>query len=159
MGERGRIRISNYQGKFFYRLIDCLVILITMYITLKFHSHIVTMSYISVGLLGVIFYSFIAESLDIYSGWRTTKLRVLTLHTAFCWASTVGCLTLVGYFTKTGSDFSRLILGFWFVGSFILLLLWRFVAFTVIYYLHKKGYHTTKAVIIGMTPQGLELHQ
>ncbi|ASF99380.1 exopolysaccharide biosynthesis glycosyltransferase VpsL [Vibrio anguillarum] len=157
MGERGRIRISNYQGKFFYRLIDCLVILITMYITLKFHSHIVTMSYISVGLLGVVFYSFIAESLDIYSGWRTTKLRVLTLHTAFCWASTVGCLTLVGYFTKTGSDFSRLILGFWFVGSFILLLLWRFVAFTVIYYLHKKGYHTTKAVIIGMTPQGLEL--
>lgn len=157
MGEKGRIRITNYQGKFFYRLIDCLVILITMYITLKFHSHIVTMSYVSVSLLGVLFYSFIAESLGIYSGWRTAKLRDLALHTSFCWAATVGCLTLVGYFTKTGNEFSRLILGFWFVGSFILLIVWRSLAFAVIYYLHKQGFHTTKAVIIGMTPQGLEL--
>lgn len=90
MSERGRIRITNYHGKVFYRLIDCLVILCALYIAIKANAHIVTLGYISAGLLGVIIYSFIAESLDIYSHWRTAKLRSLALYTSF-----VGSLPLV----------------------------------------------------------------
>ncbi|MGF1842607.1 exopolysaccharide biosynthesis glycosyltransferase VpsL [Vibrio clamense] len=159
MGEKGKIRITSYQGKVFYRLIDAFVILVTMYVAIKYHNHVVNMSYVSMGLLGVLFYSFIAESLDIYSGWHTTKIRDLSLHTACCWGFSVCCLALVGYFTKTGHDFSRLILGFWFIGSLFFLLFWRSIAFTFVYYLHKKGIHTTDAVIIGMTPQGLRLSE
>ncbi|EGR1090911.1 undecaprenyl-phosphate glucose phosphotransferase, partial [Vibrio cholerae] len=77
MKEKSRIRITNYQGKFFYRLIDSIFILVVMYVAIKLNQHVVTMSYVSVALLGVLFYSYIAESLDIYSGWRTAKLRSL----------------------------------------------------------------------------------
>ncbi|ANW26214.1 undecaprenyl-phosphate glucose phosphotransferase [Vibrio coralliilyticus] len=157
MSERGRIRITNYHGKVFYRLIDCLVILCALYIAIKANAHIVTLGYISAGLLGVIIYSFIAESLDIYSHWRTAKLRSLALYTSFCWISTVGGLTLLSYFSKTGPDFSRLIIGYWIVLTFAALLIWRTFAFMALYYLHQRGVHTKKAAIVGLTPQGLEL--
>ncbi len=62
MKEKSRIRITNYHGKFFYRLIDSIFILVIMYISIKSNQHVVTMSYISVALLGVLFYSYIAES-------------------------------------------------------------------------------------------------
>ncbi|EIF2259017.1 exopolysaccharide biosynthesis glycosyltransferase VpsL [Vibrio cholerae] len=157
MKEKSRIRITNYQGKFFYRLIDSTFILVVMYVAIKLNQHVVTMSYVSVALLGVLFYSYIAESLDIYSGWRTAKLRSLSLYTAFCWAATIASLTLLAYFSKTGIEFSRMVMGAWFVGSFIGLIGWRVLAFAAIHYIHKKGLHTKKAVIIGMTIQGQEL--
>lgn len=157
MREKKQIRIGIYPGKFFYRLIDSFFILLIMYVAIKVNQHVVTMSYISVALLGVLFYSYIAESLDIYSGWRTAKLRSLSLHTAFCWTATIACLTLLGYFSKTAIEFSRLVIGTWFVGAFLALIMWRVLAFATIYYLHKKGLHTKKAVIIGMTAQGQEL--
>lgn len=157
MKEKGRIRITNYQGKFFYRLIDSFFILLIMYVAIKANQNIVTMAYISVALLGVIFYSYIAESLDIYSGWRTAKLRSLSMHTAFCWTATIACLTLLGYFSKTGIEFSRLVMGSWFTGVFVALIGWRVLAFATIHYMHKNGLHTRKAVIIGMTAQGQEL--
>ncbi|HHY0340882.1 TPA: undecaprenyl-phosphate glucose phosphotransferase, partial [Vibrio cholerae] len=56
MKEKSRIRITNYHGKFFYRLIDSIFILVIMYISIKSNQHVVTMSYISVALLGVLFY-------------------------------------------------------------------------------------------------------
>lgn len=55
MKEKGRIRITNYQGKFFYRLIDSFFILVIMYVAIKVNQNVVTMAYISVALLGVIF--------------------------------------------------------------------------------------------------------
>ncbi len=55
MKEKSRIRITNYHGKFFYRLIDSIFILVIMYISIKSNQHVVTMSYISVALLGVAF--------------------------------------------------------------------------------------------------------
>lgn len=47
-----------------------------------------------------------------------------------------------------------MVMGAWFVGSFIGLIGWRVLAFATIHYMHKKGLHTKKAVIIGMTTQG-----
>ncbi|MGL6026604.1 MAG: exopolysaccharide biosynthesis glycosyltransferase VpsL [Vibrio sp.] len=157
MKEKSRIRITHYQGKLFYRFIDSFFILLIMYLAVKANQNVVTMAYISVSLLGGLFYSFIAEGLDIYSDWRTAKLRSLSLHTAFCWAATIACLTLLGYFLKVSIDFSRLVIGNWFVGTFIVLIGWRILAFATVYYMHKKGLHTRNSVIIGMTVQGKEL--
>ncbi|NOE65137.1 undecaprenyl-phosphate glucose phosphotransferase, partial [Vibrio cholerae] len=48
MKEKSRIRITNSHGKFFYRLIDSIFILVIMYLSIKSNKHVVTMSYISV---------------------------------------------------------------------------------------------------------------
>lgn len=159
MDTKSLIRIGMYPGKLLYRLIDSLLLLLVMYLSIKLNHHLVTMSYISLALLGVVIYTYIAESLDIYSDWRTAKLRSLSIYTAFCWLATIACLTLLGYFSKLGIEFSRLIIGMWFAGVFFALIVWRMLAFAMVYYLHTKGLHIKNAVIIGMTTQGQQLSE
>lgn len=157
MYNQSTIRLTQYQGKILYRLIDCIVILVALQLSLKLHNHVTTFGFLSAGFLAVIIYSFLAESLDIYSDWRTSKLKRLSINTLLCWALTLCSLTLISYFTKTGESYSRLVIGFWSLFTVVGLILWRGVAFSFVYYLHKKGLHIKHAVIIGVTPQGIDL--
>lgn len=157
MGEKGRIRSPHYYGRLLYRLIDSFLILFSLFFAMTVLSHDISISYLAVGLLALVFYTYVAESLDVYSGWRTARLRSLVLHTSFCWLVTCLGLTAISYFTKTGENYSRLVIGYWFSFTVVSLVFWRFTAFSIMYYLHKKGVHTKDAVVIGVSPQGIQL--
>jgi putative colanic acid biosynthesis UDP-glucose lipid carrier transferase len=68
-------------------------------------------------------------------------------------------MILVAFVTKTSEDYSRLVIGMWFVLMPVLLSMERALFRAFLWMLRRRGYNARTAAIVGLTPVGMRLKE
>lgn len=155
----GQGRIRSHQGGLaaLYRLLDGVLILCALFLCCVFFDHSFTNEWLSAGLLAAIAFSFMAESVDLYRSWRADTYLQLFGYTAFSWVMVCALLMLLAYFSKMGHDYSRLVVGSWFLAALLLLGAWRYAFRRLLFYVRSRDRNTRSAAIVGVTTSGVQL--
>ena len=140
-----------------YRLSDIVFITLTLYVAAHTYTKDINNNYQIAGALGVVCFLLTAESCHLYRSWRVNNFREQAIATLLPWILTASILMTVGYFTKTSSDFSRVVMGVWLCITPCVLVSWRFAIRLFTHQLYRSGYYIQKAAIIGVTENGIAL--
>jgi len=151
--------VRNYESGLsaLYRLLDGVLILCAIFLCCFFFNQSFTNDWMLAGLLAAIGFAFMAESVDLYRSWRADTYLQLFGYTAFSWAMVCALLMLLGYFSKTGHTYSRLVVGSWFLASLLLLGGWRYAFRRLLFYIRSRDRNTRSAAVVGVTTAGVQL--
>ncbi|CZF83422.1 UDP-glucose:undecaprenyl-phosphate glucose-1-phosphate transferase [Grimontia celer] len=154
-----KIRTHGTEFAILYRLCDLAVISGTLAIVSQIYLGSISEAWLHLATLICIFYLLFAESSHLYRSWRISNFQGQMVATLLPWCG--ACLLLVAYFffSKSGIQFSRVVMTLWFTGTAVGLVLWRFMARAALSRLRNHGFNTRRAVIIGTTANGIELAQ
>ncbi|MGF1765705.1 undecaprenyl-phosphate glucose phosphotransferase [Aliivibrio kagoshimensis] len=157
MPNNGLIKSHEMEFAFLYRLTDIFFISISLYISSYLILQTFTKDYFLAGTLAVLSFMLAAESSNLYRSWRVNTFKEHINATLLPWIFSSVIILSVGYFTKTSEAYSRLVVGCWFVSAPIVLIGWRYLFKLVLKALRKKGFNSRKAIIIGVTDNGIAL--
>ncbi|UTW46166.1 undecaprenyl-phosphate glucose phosphotransferase [bacterium SCSIO 12696] len=151
--------IRFYQSGFsvFYRLIDSALIFGIWLICCKIFMQEISQSCFIAGLLATGFFTYIAESMQLYRSWRSGSFRQMITLTATSWILVCVLLLGIGFAIKVTENFSRLAVGYWFSTTLVILCTWRYVLRVVLRYCRAHDFNTRTAAILGLTESGLRL--
>lgn len=155
--QQGWIRAHQSDLAAIYRLIDGLLILAVLGSCLAFAGEPITGDWLAAGLLAVMAFVVMAEPVELYRSWRTDSFRAMLTTMAIAWISVCLLLLLVGYFSRLGHEFSRLVVGCWFLLTLLTLGSWRFALRRILQFLRVHDRNTRSAAILGISPTGLQL--
>jgi putative colanic acid biosysnthesis UDP-glucose lipid carrier transferase len=107
--------------------------------------------------LAVLLFQWIAEREGLYLGFRGHPLRSEIMKVVSAWAVVAPTLLVLGFVSKTSTEFSRLSTGTWFLIAPASLSLFRVVLRTALAEIRQHGRNTRTTAIVGMTPLGERL--
>lgn len=157
MKDRDLIRPNEPNFGLLYRLSDIFFIILTLYIATELYTKSFNSNYQIAGALAIVCFLLAAESCNLYRSWRINTFHEHAMVTLLPWTLTAFILITVGYFTKTSTDFSRVVIGIWLSVTPCVLVSWRFALRLTVIQLCRWGYDTQKAAIIGVTESGIAL--
>jgi len=151
--------IRNHQSGLavLYRLLDAFLILCALLTYSTIFGQDLSKDWLIAGLLAAASFAFMAESIDLYRSWRVDSYFQMFALTAFAWSIACALLVLIAYFSKSGESYSRLIIGFWFVSTLLVLGGWRYLLRRALFYIRSRDHNTRSAAIIGLTDTGVKL--
>ena len=153
----GFVKAEFGQLSVFFRLVNFAIVQLMLFISIYSHLSIFNDTYVMIGLIASVAFSLIAESVQLYRSWRTSHTSRLVLYTLFCWGFAVFVVSAFLFFSNTSADYSRLVIGFWFVISAFALVIWRVVFRYYLFKLQRKGFNNRNVAIIGLTDPGVIL--
>jgi putative colanic acid biosynthesis UDP-glucose lipid carrier transferase len=151
--------VKNHTNKFaaLYRLVDIALIQVCLYVSVMFYTQNYNEHHFTLSLIGSVGFALVAESFSLYRSWRAGFFKQVVFYTL---VSTLGAFLLVLaylFFSKSGTDFSRVALGLWMCSSLISMLVWRFCFQFVLSNMRRKGFNTRSIAILGMSEKGIRL--
>ncbi|MDM3872360.1 undecaprenyl-phosphate glucose phosphotransferase [Porticoccus sp. W117] len=151
--------VRFYQSGFsvFYRLIDSALIFGLWLLCCWLFMHEINQGCFIAGLLATGFFTYIAESMQLYRSWRSGSFSQMMLLTASTWFLVCVLLLGIAFVVKVTEDFSRLAVGYWFTFTLLVLCGWRYVLRVVLRYCRTHDFNTRTAAILGVTESGLRL--
>ncbi|WP_323846382.1 undecaprenyl-phosphate glucose phosphotransferase [Microbulbifer magnicolonia] len=155
--QQGWVRLHERGLAALYRLFDGLLIFLILVFCLTIWGHDVSKDWLIVALLAIASFTFLAESVDLYRSWRVDSYLSLLGACSFAWISVCLFLLLIGYFSKLGTDYSRLVVGSWFFLTLLLLLSWRMLLRQFLCYFRARDRNIRRVAIIGVTNSGLRV--
>ncbi|CZF77502.1 undecaprenyl-phosphate glucose phosphotransferase [Grimontia marina] len=152
---------SNYGAlHVLYRTIDCLIILLTLYVISTSYTNQFIQKDLLLGSYAILVYMLVAEKNELYRSWRVHLFREEALSISKAWFITFIALVFLAFFTKTSTDYSRVVTGVWLIATPVILITWRYAAKQTLKKLRDYGYNKKEAIIIGVTENGIRLaHQ
>ncbi len=153
----GSIRSSYQSMSFIYRVIDAVMILVSLLISCYWYLGYFNQQWLMTGLIASLLFPIFAESLDLYQSWRSERYRTQVMLTTGSWILVWLSLFGLGYFFKTVEIYSRDAVGLWFGGGLLALCGWRLIFRQILYVARKKGRNLRKVVIVGITENGVRL--
>jgi len=157
MTQKNYVKDSINQYSALYRLIDFSLIQIILFICIQFYSIQITDTYTIIGLIASISFLLFGESIGLYRSWRTGFSSRLALFTFFSWAVAIFVVTGYLFFTKSSTDLSRIVIGFWFIITAMTLVSWRMLFRLYLFKRRKQGFNTRNVAILGLTNSGVRL--
>jgi putative colanic acid biosynthesis UDP-glucose lipid carrier transferase len=140
-----------------YRIIDICIIHFSLYAATLIYQQNYTNEYFMLALLGALGFALIAESFALYRSWRVGAFSEIIFYTLISWAL-AGALVVVGlFFTKMSEDYSRVVLGIWFIVGFVGLIGWRAVFKKFLHTMRKHGHNTRSIALFGLSEKGIRL--
>ncbi|WP_207902762.1 undecaprenyl-phosphate glucose phosphotransferase [Reinekea marinisedimentorum] len=152
--------IKNNVNKFaiVYRLVDLVVIqLVLLLIITSYHHAVFGENYLLIALLCSMCFMLSAESFALYRSWRAGFFRQIAFYTFISCVIAASLVMAYLFFTKTGTQFSRITLGLWFVGTYASLIGWRFAFALFLKRIRAAGRNTRSVAIIGLGDIGEQL--
>ena len=151
--------LSTIQSSFsaLYRTIDLLVIAAFFLLSLQGYGVKLDTHYQLVLLISLSCFLFISQSFDLYRSWRTSTTLTMLSYTSLVWIICCIILITLAYFTKTGTHYSRVAIGIWFISTFISLNMWRVIFRAMLFQFRKSGMNTKSVIILGATSSGIKL--
>ncbi len=150
----GVIRPHSSKLAFVFRLSDLAIIMLTLLSAIYVRGVEATDQYLLASLLAIICFSFIGRDLNIYRSQRGVTVLELISPVFIAWGITVFILFTLGYFFKASSEYSRIVIGVWFVSAPFVLVSWRLMVRSVLAHLRSKNYNTRSVVIVGTGDAG-----
>lgn len=137
-----------------YRCIDFIVIQASLFLIIYIQNETITYLHIIVGLIAWIGFSFAAESNNLYRSWRIGEFSQIANNAFLCWIVGLFLVIIFLFFSKTSSDFSRLVAGVWILFNCIALAGWRVLFYMYLFKRRRAGFHTKKVVVFGLSTSG-----
>lgn len=153
------MKIKSYGTEFaiVFRILDALVIVATHILCAKAYGGVVSNSHLIAAGYAVIIFLFAAESVSLYRSWRTYFFKEQVFAVCLSWLAVIAILLFVSFFSKISIQYSRVVTASWIVLTPLLLTSWRLMATSVYKHLRNKGHNQRKAIIVGVTPNGIAL--
>jgi putative colanic acid biosynthesis UDP-glucose lipid carrier transferase len=142
-----------------YRSTDILVIFFTLILCAKSYTGTIASNDLTAALLAIIVFMLTAESFTLYRSWRTASIKDQVLAPLTCWVAALVVLMFWVFFSKSSEQYSRVVMGSWAVITPILLVSWRLIARYLLTRARQLGYNRRRAIIIGVTDNGVRLAQ
>ncbi|WP_354622820.1 undecaprenyl-phosphate glucose phosphotransferase [Psychromonas sp. MME2] len=151
------VRDSINRNSFVYRLADLVVIQCVLLLSIYSYDSNFNEHYSLVSLIASIVYLLLAENNQLYHSGQTRFYSRLTLNTFLCWLFAIFAVTTYLFFTKTGTDISRVVIGLWLVLTSFGLIGWRYFLHLYLCKYRSLGFNLRKVAIIGLTDSGIRL--
>lgn len=153
--------IKNNINKFatFYRIIDLVIIQLTLLLALTFYQIEYTENLVILSLIAIVAFSIFAEMFALYRSWRDGFVYEIVFNTLMSWSMAVTCILVFVFFSKSSIEHMRIALVLWFFLTALFLVLWRRGFGMFLRYIRRQGYNTRSVGIIGMTKEGQKLAQ
>jgi len=155
--KKGIIQNHTTQFTLLYRAIDLIFIHFTLMLLCDFYVGNFPEQYLILSFIATVSFAFTGEALGLYRSWRTTKTNKMLVYTAMIWLLTSFIFLLYIFFSKSGSEISRVVIASWFLIVFFELLLWRICFKIFLTTVRKKGYNTRTIAVLGITSSGCRL--
>lgn len=151
--------LTTIQSSFsaLYRLVDVVVISFLLIAILSAKQIALDINYLVVLLLALSSFLFLSQTFELYRSWRTSTTFTMMAYTSLVWGLTCTVLITLAYFTKTGTIYSRLAIGLWFISTLVALNIWRVIFRAILFKFRRTGLNLKKVVIIGLTDAGNKL--
>jgi putative colanic acid biosynthesis UDP-glucose lipid carrier transferase len=156
---KGLIQNNLNTFAMFYRLVDVFVIQLTIAITVFCYQITYTQNYFHLSLIATVGFAFSAEAIRLYRSWRAASFKALIFYTMLSWLVASVLVLAYLFFAKSGIGFSRVALLSWFIGTFLILIGWRYYFAKFLEKIRRKGYNTRTVAIVGLTKAGKRLAQ
>lgn len=150
----GVIRPHSSKLAFVFRVSDGVIIALTLLVALYVRGVPVTDQYLLSALLSIICFSFIVRRFGAYRSQRGVSFTQIVWPLILAWGITVFILIAVVYFFKASTEYSRIVIGAWFVIAPLALISWRLTVRVVLSYFRSKGYNTRSVAIVGAGDAG-----
>lgn len=150
----GMIRPHSSKLAFVFRLTDALIIAVSLLLALYVREATASDQYLLAVLLAIICFSFVGPAVGIHQSLRGTTLPQMIQPVIISWGVTVFALLSLAYFFKSSSDYSRTVIGIWFIIAPLILAVSRLIAHCVLSYFRAKGYNTRSVAIVGAGDTG-----
>jgi len=147
--------ISPYSAIF--RVVDIFFILSVLFLICYLYHQTLDYLYVLVGLIASVSFSLCAETIQLYRSWRTGFPSRLITCTIFSWFFAMFVVSIFFFFSMSSVELSRVVIGFWFVSSTIVLVGWRIIYRFILFKRRREGFNSRKVAIIGLTASGVEL--
>jgi len=108
-------------------------------------------------LLGILLFSFFANALNLYRGFRGVPLLVEIGRVWGAWALSAAVLLILSFATKQTGSFSRVVVTAWLVGAPTLISIVRGCARIVLASMRARGRNQRYVAIVGVTEIGIHL--
>ena len=147
--DRGLVRPHHSKFAALYRVLDSAVVLLALAAAAKIdHAPMDYFLWVA-GLLAVLGFQIAGDALELYMSWRVYPLRrELSQLTLAC--MTVGVfLVVLAFLTHTSAQYSRLVMGLWWVFALVCLGLERVAIRTLLRRMRARGHNTRSVAIAG----------
>ena len=144
---------------FVFKMSDGIIILLVLLAALFVRGVAAEDQYMLAGLLAVICFAFVGSESGLYRSQRGSSLPQQVWPVLVAWGITVSILSALAYFLKSSADYSRVVVGLWFVVAPALLVLWRLTVRSLLSHYRSKGYNTRSVAIIGAGAVGQRIGQ
>ncbi|NQY88102.1 MAG: undecaprenyl-phosphate glucose phosphotransferase [Colwellia sp.] len=151
--------INSIQSSFsaLYRSVDLIIISIVYLLALYSRDVSLNTQYQLVLVICLTCFLFFSQTFNLYRSWRTSSSLTMMGYTTLTWITCCTILITLAYFSKTGSDYSRLTMGIWFVATLFTLILWRLIFRKLLFIFRRSGKNLKSVIIIGATASGVRL--
>lgn len=140
-----------------YRIVDAGLILVSLMTIMFFYGVEWHERYSFVAVTAIASLQLFAEKNDLYQSWRFSRTYEEISSIWLAWAGTIVSLITLTFILKTSADYSRFVIGAWFIVVPLVLGIWRYTLRSVLHELRRKGLNTRSVAIIGANELGYEL--
>ena len=139
------------------RILDCLMICGTLVVALWLNQNNGGSQYLVAGLIAVLGFVFFSEYNDVYGIWRGSPMRREALRISASWVGVVVVLVILAFFSKVSTDYSRMVIGTWFIAAPVTILALHILRRLLLGYVRGQGRNTKTVAIIGANEMGERL--
>jgi putative colanic acid biosynthesis UDP-glucose lipid carrier transferase len=155
--KHGMVKDNTNKFAALYRLVDIALIQVLLYVCVTLYSKNYNEHHFTLSLIGSVGFAVIAESFALYRSWRAGFFKQIVFYTLVCSIGSSMLIVAFLFFSKTGSDFSRVILGLWMASTLVSMITWRFCFQVFLSNMRRKGFNTRSIAIFGMSEKGIRL--
>ena len=151
MGESigGHIRPYESQLNILKHSVDGVLLVLSLVLACWLYLQTWDEKYSIVAISGVAIFYVTAKINNLYVSSRYRRVSQEISPLLYSWFSTVAGLLFLGYIFKITHGYSRVVLGLWFLGAPISLIVWRVLLKSGLSYGRRMGYNSRSVVIVG----------
>jgi len=151
--------IKPHQSKLgtFYRFSDSIIIASALILCLAIFGVTLDLKYYLAMFMAIAIFSIIAESQHLYQSFRGARLVQFLTPIVRAWLITISGLLILAYGLKVSEQYSRLVLGGWFIMTPLFMMLWRMIVKSSLGKYRSFEQFNRKVAIIGAEPMGVQL--
>lgn len=153
----GHIRPHHTKLMALVRILDSSVILLSMWLVIDLLNYPWDTRYSAYSLGGLLIYQFFAEYNEVYYSWKSSPTFKVLLLISLSWSMAVVILILIAFFAKSIGWTSRLVIGYWFVSTLLLLCFLHTLTRFVLSLMRMGGRNSQSVAIVGATELGQRL--
>lgn len=150
MSKHGVLKEHSFAIGLIQKLLDVLAIILLLMISRAYYGQDWFGSGVMIAdFCAVALFLFFANLCGLYRSWRIHSVAAEFKSLMYTLSATILGLLLLAYATKTSSDFSRLVIGTWWLSLPVVLILVRGLVRNTLNHFRGKGYNTRTVAILG----------
>ena len=145
----GNIRSYESELNFMKRIIDSVLVILSLLPVCWLYGQACNENYVIMVVSAALLFYVSSEFNHLYDGSRYRQITQEISPLLRTWFSVIVGLLIMGYMFKLTHEYSRVVVGGWFLTTPIVILLWRLLMKSGLGYLRGRGYNSRSTVIIG----------